>query len=416
MMRLLLAVVAVLVLAVAEATPEAAAQFSIRNPERSRFVPRDRSVRLPTIGRPSQTRFSSTFSRRLNVNPTQATRLDQTKVRVSRSLRRETTRSSRRTQARAVRETRTKLARSTDTVRRSRQARLTSRRDDARDRVVHKPRLRDDEIPRLPPNVIEVDDKPPPTTRETKKEDPPKKQEDPKKTPDDAKPPPGNQVEKKDEKPVAMAPHDCLVVIRYSKGQIPTPEEDPTSATNEDLAASAALVKKGLGDTAEIGTVDETNKLEDILAKLSQSGKKCCTRMQFFGHGKNDGSLQLPYSQWTDPPDEASNRLSGDANAQKVPAQKAFKSFTDALKKALCPKDKTAKGPRRPQVAFNSCHSGRPDSDHPIAEEVSKAGITTTGNTGVCNFTDPDNENKPAKPEPAEGEKVKQFNPPEGKK
>lgn len=207
---------------------------------------------------------------------------------------------------------------------------------------------------------------------------------------------------------VAVAPiDDCLVIIQYDPGQIPTPEEDPTSAQNPDLKASADIVKKGLPG-AQSGTVASKGgeHLDDIL-KGFKKDNKCCTKIKFFGHGTKKGALLLPHKA-------GSTRELGGSGISETQGPKedrdALASFKKLIKDTLCadpkPKGKYS-APTSPQVKFNACHSANQDADVPIAEELSKAGIRTEGFTGVCNFTGSDG---PVFPEPAAGgSEIKKF-------
>ena len=72
-----------------------------------------------------------------------------------------------------------------------------------------------------------------------------------------------------------VAIDDCIVIIQYDPGQIPTREQDPTSAQNEDFDASAKLFK---GAHIEHVTSKAGEHLDDILKKFKAQG--CWTRIR----------------------------------------------------------------------------------------------------------------------------------------
>jgi hypothetical protein len=216
-------------------------------------------------------------------------------------------------------------------------------------------------------------DEPPKTV--TKDSD---KKDDKKKTPDDPTdtPKPGTD-------PTDVAIDDCVVIIQYEDGQIPSKEQDPTSAQNEDIKASAELIKN-----AETGTVTKDGQhLEEVIKGFKAKG--CCKRIQIFGHGTSGvqiGQLQLPY-QIGD-----SDMLGGLPKGNMThDAGVAWDTFAQTLKDALCKDPKGSKPPITPQVKINACHSAElddRDEGSPIAKELSKSGIRTSGWTKVCDFND----------------------------
>jgi hypothetical protein len=246
-----------------------------------------------------------------------------------------------------------------------------------------------------PADKPKTDETPKTVTKDTDKKDDGKK-----KTPDDptdgSKPP----ID-----PADVAIDDCVVIIQYEKGQIPTKEEDPTSAQNEDIKASAELIKN-----AQTGTVTKDGKhLVDVLMGFKAKG--CCKRIQIFGHGTSGvqtGQLQLPY-QIGD-----SYVLGGLARGNMTgDAGDAWDAFTAALKSAVCKDPKASPVPTTPQVRIQACHSAELDAEGegtPIAKELSKSGLRTSGWTKVCDFNDGE---KPVLPQGHDDAKEQTFLPPD---
>ena len=208
-----------------------------------------------------------------------------------------------------------------------------------------------------------------------------------KKKADDAKDKPKDKLKADDPKDAAI--DDCIVILQYGRDKdghprIPTKEEDPTSAQNEDIKASAELVQKK-SPNAQSGTVTDAKgaSLDEVIKGFKKKG--CCKRIQIFGHGTDTGQLQLPYEIGDQV--GASDKLGGVPKANMHGDDSdAWDRFTGALKDALCkdPKDKPGKDT---QVKINACWSGRTEGDRtPIASELAKEGIRTSGWTGVVDF------------------------------
>jgi hypothetical protein len=240
-----------------------------------------------------------------------------------------------------------------------------------------------------------------------------KKDKDKKKTPEDPK-----DVPKQGDDPKDLAIDDCIVILQYGndaegKPLIPTREEDPTSAQNEDIKGSAELVAKR-SPNAQTGTVTdaEGQRLEDIIKGFKTKG--CCKRIQIFGHGTETGQLQLPYK--IGEKTGALDRFGGKAQETMGGDESdAWDAFTVALKSALC-KDPKGKHPTDPQVKINACYSAKVDEKgdgYPIAKELAKSGIRTTGWTGVVDFNDGE---KNVAPEGHGDSKEKPFSPDTAKK
>jgi hypothetical protein len=185
-----------------------------------------------------------------------------------------------------------------------------------------------------------------------------------------------------------VAIDDCIVIIQYDPGQIPTREQDPTSAQNEDFDASAKLFK---GAHIEHVTSKAGEHLDDILKKFKAQG--CCTRIQIFGHGTPTGQLQLPYTISTPTARNPADRLGGKQRENMDKDERnAWDGFTNGLKTALCQDPKAT--PKKPKpaantkVKINACYSSTENGGTPIASELSFAGLNTSGWTGVCDFND----------------------------
>jgi hypothetical protein len=174
-----------------------------------------------------------------------------------------------------------------------------------------------------------------------------------------------------------------IIVIQYEPGTT-----YPDGATNTDFSGSAAALQAKLkagGGTVDMKTVSKHKKLNDVLTELASGGKACCKRIRIFGHGYgSDGALQLPYAAWDD--DETPDKPFhlGGSGLAKADGQKAFDAFIAALKSALCPVKPG--DPNTAQVTFDSCWSGDPGKESPIAKEVAKNGIKTTGYAGQVKF------------------------------
>jgi hypothetical protein len=205
-----------------------------------------------------------------------------------------------------------------------------------------------------------------------------KKDKDKKKTPEDPK-----DVPKQGEDPKDLAIDDCIVILQYGNDAeghplIPTREQDNTSAQNEDIKGSAELVAKG-SPNAQTGTCTDAKgqQLEDVIKGFKIKG--CCKRIQIFGHGTETGQLQLPYKIGDKV--GALDRFGGKAK------ETMGGDDSDALKSALC-KDPKGKRPIDAQVKINACYSANVNADGqaPIAKELAKSGIRTSGWSGIVDF------------------------------
>jgi hypothetical protein len=217
----------------------------------------------------------------------------------------------------------------------------------------------------------------------------------------------------KADEPKDVGIDDCIVILQYGKDKdgnprIPTKEQDPTSAQNEDIKGSAELVKKN-SPNAQVGTVTDAKgaSLDEVIKSFKAKG--CCKRIQIFGHGTDTGQLQLPYEIGDQV--GASDKLGGVPKANMHGDNSdAWDRFTGALKDALC-KDPKGKPGTDAQVKINACWSGRTEDDRtPIASELAKEGIRTSGWTGVVDF---DNGEKAITPQGHDADsKQKAFQPP----
>ena len=198
----------------------------------------------------------------------------------------------------------------------------------------------------------------------------------------------GKGDDKKDDKKkdpgqvaVVTSIDDCLMIIEYPPGQIAAPD----GATNTDLKGSAAALKASLKGTSSEQTITKDNTINDALKKFTEGGK-CCKRIQLFGHGYQDGSLTVPYATSSDTESDKAYHLGGDGMSKKL-GKDAFNDFTKGIKDALCKDPKSGKPAKDAEVRIHSCWSAdNVKQDHPIAEELSKTGVTTWGYQGVAKF------------------------------
>lgn len=186
---------------------------------------------------------------------------------------------------------------------------------------------------------------------------------------------------KDDGKNLATAIDDCLLIIEYPPAQVAAPD----GATNTDLKGSAAALKASLKGTSAEETINKDNTIGDALKKLTQ-GKKCCKRILIFGHGYQDGSLMVPYPASSDTEGDKAYHLGGSGMSKKL-GQDAFSAFAKSVKDALCKDPKSGKVANDSEVRIHACWSAdNVNQDHPVAEELSKTGVTTWGYQGVVKF------------------------------
>jgi hypothetical protein len=195
---------------------------------------------------------------------------------------------------------------------------------------------------------------------------------------------------KPDDKNVATV-DDCLMIIQYGDDD----EIPADGATNTDLKGSAMAVKASLKGTHDEQTVTSEQKIDDALKKLTEDGKKCCKRIMIFGHGYKDGSLKVPYPTYEGGDGDKAKHVGGDS-LQQTDGQKAFQTFSDRIKKALCKDPKSQKLADGAEVRIHACWSAdNVNQDHSIAEELSKKGITSSGYKDVVRFPYSTPEGKP---------------------
>jgi hypothetical protein len=196
---------------------------------------------------------------------------------------------------------------------------------------------------KLPPYVIEIDDK--------------KKKE-------------AAAKEKK-----KLTPTSCTISLQYAGND----KEDPNNTsygTNGDIAGAANAIAAGppLGKLKSVSSKDDINK---VIASFPNDGV-CCSSLDIVGHGRTDGSLQLPKK--IDDAKEYVDELGG-PGINLGDNGDYFNAFIASLKTALCKEGK-------PKITFHSCWSA--EQKHTgganIAEQINAKGFATAGYTEQCKF------------------------------
>jgi hypothetical protein len=172
-----------------------------------------------------------------------------------------------------------------------------------------------------------------------------------------------------------LIPTSCTISLQYADND----KEDPNNTsygTNGDIAGAANAIAAGppQGKLKSVSSKDDINK---VIASFPNDGV-CCSSLDIVGHGWTDGSLKLPkkIDNATELPDEL-----GGASIKAGDNLDYFNEFIASLKKALCPDGK-------PKITFHTCWSAeqKTTGGDNIAEQVNAKGFATAGYTQQCKF------------------------------
>ncbi len=167
----------------------------------------------------------------------------------------------------------------------------------------------------------------------------------------------------------------CIISLQYTDND----KEDPNNTsygTNGDIAGAANAIAAGPpeGKLKSVSSKDDINK---VIASFPTDGV-CCSSLDIVGHGRTNGSLQLPKK--IDDAKEYVDELGG-PGINLGDNGDYFNAFIASLKTALCKEGK-------PKITFHSCWSA--EQKHTgganIAEQINAKGFATAGYTEQCKF------------------------------